>query len=182
MNCEKCESPLTYGAKYCNTCGEKVPDGAYEAEYNDTIWAKIDKIKDEYDSLAFKKITGNIVFKIIVLVVVVGYFFFAMYGNLNGIRLKENKAYTISYNTELDEYYISLNSAKAKLEMYAPIGTDKLVFTAMVNGKVADEKTFTIEKYKKEGYAVKEGQYDYITVKAMRGKKTADDIKVLVVK
>ena len=182
MNCEKCEAPLSYGTKYCNTCGEKVPKGAYDAEYNDTIWAKIDKVKDEYDSLAFKKITGNIIFKIVVLLVVVGYFFFAMYGNLNGIRLKENKAYTISYNTKLDEYYIYPNGAKANLEMYAPIGTDKLVFTAMTGGKIADEKTFTVEQYEKEGYEVKEGQYDYIIIKALRGKKTADDIKVLVVK
>ena len=116
------------------------------------------------------------------LLVVVGYFFFAMYGRLNGIRLKENRAYTISYNTRLNEYYISPGGAMANLEMYAPIGTDKLVFTAMINGKEADKKTFTIKQYEKEGYQIKEGQYDYIIIKAMRGKKTADDIKVLVVK
>lgn len=182
MNCEKCEAPLPYGTKYCNTCGEKVPKGAYDNEYNQTIWAKIDKVKDEYDTFMLKKLTGNIVFKIVVLVAVLVYFFFTMYGNLNGIRLKENSAYTITYNTKLDEYYIYPNGAKADLEMYAPIGTDKLVFTAMTDGKVAKKDTFTIKQYEKKGYAVKEGEYEYITIKAMRNGKKADDIKVIVVK
>ncbi len=182
MNCEKCETPLAYGTKYCNTCGEKVPKGTDDAEYNDTVWAKIDKVKDEYDSLMFKKITGNIVFKIVVLLAVLGYFFFTMYGHLSGIRLKENSDYTISYNTELDEYYISPKGAKANLEMYAPVGTDKLVFTAMIGEEKADEKNFTPARYEKEGYEIAEGEYDYIVVKAMRNGKKADSVKILVVK
>lgn len=182
MNCEKCQASLPYGTKYCNTCGEKVPKGAYDAEYNDTVWAKLDKVKDEYDSLMFKKITGNIVFKIAALAAVLGYFFFTMYGHLSGIRLKENIDYTISYNTELDEYYISPKSDRANLEMYAPIGTDKLVFTAMAGGKKADEKKFTPAQYEKKGYEIAEGEYDYIVVKAMRNGKKADSVKILVVK
>lgn len=182
MNCEKCESPLAYGTRYCNTCGEKVPKGAYDAEYNDTVWATIDKVKDKYDSLTLKKITGNIVFKIVVLVAVLVYFFFTMYGHLSGIRLKENSDYSISYNTKLDEYYISPTGAKANLEMYAPIGTDKLVFTAMTGNKKADEKKFTPHQYEKKGYEIVEGEYDYILVKAMRNGKKADSVKILVVK
>lgn len=181
MNCEKCNSALPYGARYCNTCGEKVPDGAYDAEYKRTVWAKLDRMKDEYDSFFLKKITGSIVFKVISLIVVLGYFFFTMYGNLMGIRLKDNEAYTIQYNKQADEYYISPRQSQAQLELYVPIGTDSVVFTAFDGGKETDTKKYTTEQYRKEGYTVNEGEYDYILIDAVRKDKSADKIKIIVV-
>lgn len=181
MNCKKCESTLNYGAKYCNKCGEKV-DESYEADYKETAWGKIDRIKDVYDNLFFKKITGNVFVKYISLAIMLVYIFFTMYGNLTGIRLKDNDTYKIQYNKTLDEYYIVTDKNETTLDMFSPIGTDYIVFTPMKNNEKQNEKKFTVEEYKKEGYSIKNGEYDYVEISALRGEKKADEIKIVVVK
>ena len=182
MNCERCNSPLSYGSKYCNTCGEKVPSGTYDAEYKETIWAKFDTAKDKYDTLFLKKITGSILFKILSLAAVLAYFFFTMYGNLMGIRLKDSDAYSIQYNKEKDEYYISAKQTEAQLDMYVPLGTDNVVFSAFDGDEKKETKKYTTEQYRNKGYTVNEGEYDYILVEALRKGKTADKIKIIVVR
>lgn len=180
MICEKCKSELSYGTKYCGNCGEKVPKDAYKEEYEDTIWAKIDKIKDEYDTLLLKKITGNVYFKALWLIIVLVYFFFTMYGNLNGIRLMDSEAYRIQYYEKADEYYIRPTDEISQLELIAPIGTEKIIFTAFTDGEESDKKEFTTDEYKEKGYTVVSNEYDYIYIDAQRRGKSADKVKVIV--
>ncbi len=180
MYCENCQSPLAYGAKYCNTCGEKVPHGVFDAAYGKTVWAKLDKVKDGYDTFFLKKITGSVAFKIVSLLAVLVYFFFSMYGNLTGIRLKENDAYTITQNKTTDEYYIYPTQAEANLELFVPVGTDTILFTAMKDEIMAEKKEFSPEQYKAEGYAVSAGEYDFVEITALRKGKTADTVKIVV--
>ena len=83
MICEKCKTEHPYMADYCMNCGEKFSTDALEREYIKTGWAKLDKVKDIYDTLFLKKITDSIIFKIVSFVLVAGCFFFsayAMYG------------------------------------------------------------------------------------------------------
>ena len=180
MNCKNCESKLAYGAKYCNVCGKKVEE-SYESDYNSTAWGKIDKIKDVYDNLFFKKITGNVFVKYISLGVMLAYIFFTMYGTYTGIRLKESDSYKIQYNKTLDEYYIVTDKSETTLDMFSPIGTDLIVFTPMKNKEKQDEKKYSIDEYKKEGYNIKNGEYDYVSIAAFRDDKMADEIKIVVV-
>ena len=179
--CTNCDHELAYGSKYCIKCGQKVPKGTYDAEYNETIWAKIDQLKDGYDSLAFKKITGNIVFKLVLFFSALVYLFFSLHGNFNGIRLKDNEAYTIQYNKKMDEYYISPKKISANLELYAPAGTENLVFTAIIDEKEVNVKKYTTKEYKKEGYRVETNEYEYILIEALRNGKTVDTVKIIVV-
>ena len=44
MICEKCNSKLHYGDKFCNVCGEKIDTTGYEKEYNKTNITKKSKI------------------------------------------------------------------------------------------------------------------------------------------
>lgn len=180
MKCEKCQSDLSYGAKYCNDCGEKVPEGVYDEEYNKTIWAKFDWAKDKYDSFFLKKITGSIIFKIITLVVILIYFFFTMYGNFMGIRFEDSEAYKIQYNKKADEYYILPYEDEANLDLYVPLGTDDVVFKAFQGGMEKDTKKYTTDEYIKKGYTIRSGEYDYIIIDAVRNGKSADKVKVIV--
>ena len=180
MNCQKCESYLAYGAKYCNCCGEKVPKGAYEEEYKDTIWSKIDGIKDDYDSFFLKKITDSLAFKIISMAVVLGYLFFTLYGNFMGIRLEANEDYTIEYNKQAEEYYIKPQQQRAQLQLYVPVGTEKLVFTEAV-AEEKNVKEYTLEQYSQEGYSVSAGEHEHILIDAVRKEKVIDTIKIIVV-
>ena len=108
------------------------------------------------------------------------YFFFTMYGNLNGIRLKDSESYRIQYYEKADEYYIRPTDEISQLELIAPIGTDSIVFTAFADGSECDKKEFTPEEYREQGYTVTSGEYDYIYIDAQRNSKSADRIKVIV--
>lgn len=180
MICEKCGAVLHYGAKYCNVCGEAVPKGTYDYAYSRSVWGKLDKVKDALDIVLLKKLTGNAVFKTISLLAALAWLFFTMYGNLSGIRIKNNDAYSIAYSKTLDEYYLCPTGQEATLEMFAPVGTDKLVFTARQGENAVDIKEFTPEEYKKEGYTLVLGAYDYLEVEAKRKEKIADRVKIIV--
>lgn len=177
--CEKCKTPFPYGAKYCVNCGEKIPKEAHEEEYKDTIWAKFDKVKDEYDKFFLKKITGNIVFKTVVMLAVVGYFFFTLYGNFMGVRLEKSEAYTIQYNEQADEYYIHMKNDVSKLELYIPIGTEKIVFQEVKN-EIENTTEYSPDEYEAKGYSISADKHDYILVDAVRKDKTIDSVKVVV--
>ena len=181
MLCNNCSAKLSYGEKYCNKCGEAISKEVYEEEYNDSVWAKLDKAQDVYDSLFLKKVTGSFVFKVISLVVVLGYFFFTMYGNLTGIRLKENTEYEIEYNKQYDEYYINLNTDNANLEMFVPFGTDKIVFKAVNFDDKSDITQYSVEEYKKNGYEIRENSYEYIIIETVKEEKITDTVKFIVV-
>ncbi len=180
MTCEKCGAMLHYGAKYCNVCGEAVPKDAFDIAYSRSVWGKLDKLKNGYDTLSLKKLTGSALFKTVSLLAALLWLFFTMYGNLTGIRLKDTDAYSIAYSKEAEIYYVCPNSEEATLEMFAPIGTDKLVFTAKRGEEVADAVEFTPEEYKKEGYTLMVGAQDYLEVEAKRKDKVADKIKIVV--
>lgn len=180
MNCTKCDNNLPYGAKYCNECGEKVPQGAFDAEYNDTIWSKIDKLKDEYDDFFLKKITGSIVFKILTMAVVLVYFLVTLYGNFMGIRLKESDAYAIQYNKKAEEYYICPKNKSSNLELYVPFGTESIVFTG-VSGDSKDTQKYTLEQYEEKGYSITAGEYDSVYIETFRKDKIIDRVKFVVV-
>lgn len=180
MTCTKCNSELSYGTKYCEVCGEKIDTKIYEEEYNKTIWAKFDNLKDKYDTFFLKKITGNIVFKIVWLVLVLVYFFFTMYGTLNGIRLKESDSYIIQYYEKGDEYFIRPNVANTNLEMYVPIGTETITFAAYKDGAEAQKTEFTTDEYQEQGYSITAGEYEYINIEAKKGDKVKDTVKVIV--
>ena len=177
--CEKCKTPFPYGAKYCVNCGEKIPKEAHEEEYKDTIWAKFDKAKDEYDKFFFFFLTGNIVFKAIVMIALVGYFFFTLYGNFMGVRLEKSEAYTIRYSEQADEYYINMKNDVSRLELYIPIGTDKIVFKDVKNEE-ENITEYTPDEYAARGYSISADKHDYIMVDAMRNDKAIDSIKVVV--
>ncbi len=180
MICEKCKTQLSYGTKFCQGCGEKIPKDAYSDEYSDTIWAKFDKIKDRYDTFFLKKLTGNIYFKIVWLILVLCYFFFSMYGNLTGIRFKDSDDYKVQYYEANDEYYIRPYKENSSLELFVPIGTQTIVFTAFSDGEAADQKEFTKQEYKENGYTVTSNKYDYINIDAVKDGKTKDSVKIIV--
>ena len=180
MKCEKCTGSLSYGDKYCTHCGDKISEEVYQAEYEGTIWAKFDKAKDRYDTFFLKKITGSTVFKTIWMIIVLGFFFFTMYGNLNGIRLKDSQHYKIQYFKSEDAYCIKPVNEEANLQQYAPIGTDSIVFTAVKDGVECDKKEFTPKQYQEQGYAITAGEYESISVDAVRNGKTVDKIKIMV--
>jgi hypothetical protein len=150
-------------------------------EYESTVWAKLDKVKDGYDTLAFKKITENIVFKIIVLALILGYFFFTLYGNLSGIRIKDSDSYKVHYHKKTDTYYVVPGKNATQLELFVPLGTESILFSPNLNGKVLDKERFTTEQYEEKGYRIKADEYDFIKIDALKNGESTDNVKIYVV-
>lgn len=180
MICEKCKTEHPYMADYCMNCGEKVSPETLDAEYKKTGWAKLDKVKDIYDTLFLKKITDNVIFKIVSFVLVVAWFFFTMHGRLFGIRLKDSEDYRIQYYKEAQEYYIRPTNESSVLDLFAPLGTDNLLFRAYSGNEEQNVQSFTHQEYKEQGYVITAGEYDYIVIEAVNNEKIADSIKIIV--
>ena len=161
MKCLKCESPLTYGDKFCNICGEKIEKRVYEEDYKKTIWGKIDKFTDWYDTLLFKKITDSIIFKIVILVL-------------------EIENYTAEYNKKSDEYYIYTNDEEVILNVYVPGYTENVKVKEFLENDIKNEREITSVQGSSGLIAVKKGDFDYIIIDTLRNEKVTDSVKLYI--
>lgn len=180
MTCEKCNSPLNYGESYCNTCGEKASKSIYEDRYNHSLWGKLDKAKDVYDTLFLKKITDSIICKIIVLLALLAFVVFKILTNSFSISFAESGNYTVQYNKELDEYYILTKEDEVYLNLNIPKLTDRIKLSEFTGESPSDEKAISTEQFVKEGVCVKKGSFDYLLIEAVSKDKSLDTVKVLV--
>lgn len=179
MKCKNCDNELHYGSKYCNVCGEKIPKETYAEDYKRTIWGKFDKFYDWYLTATLKKITGHIVFKIVVLAAISIFILFQLYGAYGKITLEKSEFYKVVYNKTEDEYYIETDEMSVNLNMSVPIATKQVVVSG-VNGEKVEKKEISIDEYKSEGVLIEKDKYEYITVDAVKDGKHIDGVKVIV--
>ncbi len=179
MRCEKCDNQLHYGAKYCISCGEKVGDEAYAEDYKKTIWGKLDKAYNVYNTLTLKKFTGHIIFKILLLVLIGVFILNELYGDMANIRLLNSDYYTITYAEAADVYLLKTSEEKIDLQFYVPITAEKIAFAGYKQGN-AETNEFSVEEYKKTGYTVGKEEFDYIIATTKRGDKEIDSVRLIV--
>lgn len=180
MTCEKCNSPLNYGESYCNTCGEKASKSIYEDRYNHSLWGKLDKAKDVYDTLFLKKITDSIICKIIVLLALLAFVVFKILTNSFSISFAESKDYTVQYNKVRDEYYILTKKDEVYLNLNIPKMTESVKLAEYTDETQTGEKIILTEQFIKDGISVKKGAFDYLLIEAVSKDKSLDNVKVLV--
>lgn len=180
MKCLKCESPLTYGDKFCNICGEKIEKRVYEEDYKKTIWGKIDKLTDWYDTLLFKKITDSIIFKIVILVLILLWGVFDVYTDLADIRILESENYTAEYNKKSDEYYIYTNDEEVILNVYVPGYTENVKVKEFLENDIKNEREITSVQGNSGLITVKKGDFDYIIIDTLRNEKVTDSVKLYI--
>lgn len=179
MNCTKCNFKLHYGDKFCNNCGEKVEKGAYDEAYKKTVWGKLDKANDVWQTMTLKKFLDHWITKGIILIAVLVWGFFDAYTSLANIRFLESENYTVEYNKKLDEYYIRTEEDIVDLSLYIPRYSEKIKITE----HKADKKETRImlpEEYKKHAVRVKKNEFDYVTISCVRNEKNTDTVKLYV--
>ncbi len=180
MICEKCSSQLHYGDKFCNICGEKIDKSAYEADYNKTVWGIIDKGTDWYETIFLKKITGNWIFKVLLLLIIAAWGFLDAYTDFTSIKILESESYSIEYNKRLDEYYIRTSEEEININLYIPGYTDNIKVKEFTADEVTEEKDMTPEEYKDIPITVKKNSFEYLTVDSIKNDKISDNIKIYV--
>lgn len=181
MKCVKCEADLHYGDKFCNTCGEHVAKNAYEEDYKKTIWGKLDKLNDWWETLTLKKFLDNWIVKILILVAILGWGVFDAYTDLTNIKLLESESYKIEYNKKADEYYIKTDEEEINLELYIPRHSEKITVKEFIGEDEINAREMLPEEYQKEAVKVKKGEFDYVTVSSVKGEKVTDTVKVYVI-
>ena len=179
MKCHKCKSENILKANYCQKCGEKFTDKEKDEAYNKTIYGKIDSLIKIKDIATLNVITGNIIFKILSLLIVLGiglYFLLTM-----GINTKilNSKDYEIFYNKESSEYYLIVDDNKNSIELslYRPNRTNEMnIYTYDINDKeknktsVSKDDIITLNTY----------QDDYHIIESKYSNNTQDILKIFV--
>ena len=183
MLCEKCNSTLDYGAKYCTTCGEKISSELLTEEYSHTLWGKIQNIEDWYSKLSLQKFTGHIIVKIVVLVAILAYGVFQLYQNGTDIKILASDSYSVAYNQSADEYYIKTAEQETNLNLYIPSFTDNVRLTGYdKDGGIMNEKTLSPEDCKQEdAFLIKKNEFAYTTIQLIRNNNPADSLKIYII-
>lgn len=179
MKCHKCKSENILKANYCQKCGEKFTEKEKEEAYKKTIFGKIDALKKIKDIISLDAITGNIIFRIASLLVVLGiglYFLFTM-----GINTKilNSEDYQVFYNKESNEYYLLVNDNKDSIELnlYRPNRTKEMtIYTYDLND---NEKTKTTVS-KDDKITLNTYQDDYNIIESKYSNEKQDNLKIFV--
>lgn len=180
MKCTKCDSLLHYGDRFCNTCGEKINKKTYEEDYKKTIWGKLDKINDWWETFTLRKFIDNWVVKIIILLLVLVWGFFDAYTELSDIKFLESENYMIEYNKKLDEYYIRTSEEEVELNLYIPRYSDKIIVTEYNGEEVLSEKEMLPEEYKVRPVKVKNNNKVCVIISSVKEDKVTDTVKFYV--
>lgn len=146
MRCQKCEYQNVNHANYCYNCGEEFTQEQRDRAREKSVWYKLAKIKDKYETITLSKITGSKAFQIgsIIGTILIGGYFIIQNGYQ--FQLKESDSYTYEYNTKEKEYYVYLKSDEAHLNLYAP----------------ENVKHFYVKYYSEENQILKEEEYQEI--------------------
>lgn len=181
MKCSKCGFENIVRASYCNKCGEKFKEEERKKAYKKTIFGKIETLENVKAIVTLEKITGNIVFKIISLLIVLGiglYFLFSMGINT---KLLESKDYELFYNKVDDEYYLVVDdiASSVNVSLYRPNRVQEITVNHYdINGNLLEEKviekdqTINLEPFKD----------DYYVIKSEYSSKNEESLKVIVYK
>ncbi|MBQ4517827.1 MAG: hypothetical protein II997_04475 [Clostridia bacterium] len=173
MKCNHCEAELGYGYKYCTKCGENVSKTAVEDAYNETAWGKFDALIAKYEGCKLKRITGNYLFRVLLIVICVALLYFGFWGDTYRLRIVESDIYRIQYDTKTEEYYVLSDAESFELGIHIPKFSDNVRFTCYAG----EESTTDNMKPAECRIPVVKGKYDYMTVEAMRGKKVIQLLK-----
>ena len=179
MKCHKCKNENITKANFCQKCGEKFTEKEKEIAYDKTIYGKIDKMKKIKDIATLDIITGNIVFKIVSLLVVLGiglYFLFTM-----GINTKilNSKEYKIFYNKTLDEYYLIVDDDKESVvaNFYRPNRVKEMnAYHYNLDNEELEKKTID----KENTISLNTSENDYYLIESEYSNKKKDNLKVFV--
>ena len=177
MKCTKCKSDNIVKANYCSKCGNKFTDKEKDASYNKTIYGKIEKLEKLKDIVTLDIITGNIIFKICSLLIVLGigvYFLLTMGWNT---KLLDVDNYELFYNKTNDEYYLLVddNLDFVDVSMYRP---NRLKKMTIIHYDTDNKELDTKEIKKDDKIELTTYNNDYYVIESKYSNKKNDKLKV----
>ena len=142
--CKECHKENIIDAKYCIKCGNKFTDKEIKKAQRFTfVWFLkiIDKIKS---IINLSIITGNKVFRVFLIFIVLFIGGLNFYTNGNKLKLVKSDNYIIkSYK---DTYYIILNEEKTIVDLYVPSKTKYLEIELIDNNTSTTKEKIELDK------------------------------------
>ena len=120
MVCSNCGMNNVMKARYCRDCGTPFSEEKRQEVYNDSIWGKLDKLLKFKDILDLSIITGNPIFRAVVIIVLLVLVGIRIYNNGAHLRFEGSSDYEIQYNEELNEYYLLTSLDAVEVDFYVP--------------------------------------------------------------
>ena len=179
MKCHKCKKENILKANFCQKCGEKFTEKEKKEAYNKTIFGKLDTLKKIKDIVTLDFITGNIIFKITSLIIVLGIGLYFLFTTGINTKILNSKDYQIFYNKKSNEYYLLVNDDKDSIELalYRPNRTKEMtVYTYDIGDNEKTKKTVS----KDDKITLNTYQDDYHIIKSKYSNKKQENLKVFV--
>lgn len=120
MICSKCGKDNLIRANYCAGCGHPFTEAEKKQAYNQTIYGKIDRLKELKGWVTLSKFTGNFFVRLLVLAGIAWIGFFSHSNQGTEMKLLESSEYVIDWNTAKQEYYLYTNLDQVHLRLYLP--------------------------------------------------------------
>ena len=131
MKCKLCGYNNVKKANYCEQCGALFTKEEKEKALKKGIDGFLRKLHHYYDTLSFHFITDRLWFKILSLVILIGFCLWIYYGDF--LKIEDSDFYSYQYNTKEKEYYLYITeeyfaqyNGKVPLSLYVPKGYDTL--------------------------------------------------------
>lgn len=177
MKCSKCGNDNIIKAHFCNNCAQEFSQKEREDAYNKTIYGKIEKLEKIKAIVTLDVITSNPIFRVavIVIILVCGFLFGRPHGN--ELTILENENYTVSQNTQNDDFYVLTDKDQISLGLYIPKEYEELT---LIKCNAAEE----VEKndIKEGGAIIVDSSTEYHYIVEANYKKSTEKIKVYVIK
>lgn len=146
MICKNCQKNNITRAKFCRDCGTAFSEEQRQKAYERTIYGKIDKLEKWKGYITLDFITGNPIFKTLVLAAILVWGL--LLGRPDGDRMmiQESEAYSVQQHATTGDYYVMAKQNSVSVSLYLPRKAESLQLQAMAGGKVAKEQSFAAEE------------------------------------
>lgn len=181
MKCSKCGCNNIIKASYCKDCNNKFTDKEKDIAYKKTFISKLENVETWYKRLTLSNITGNIIFKIasLIIILVIGIYTVITMG-IN-TKILDSNDYQIFYNKNEKEYYLLVdnNLDEVNINLYKPNRLEELSIIHYNNeNEVIDEINYENNK----SIILNTYDNDYYVLKSKYKGNNTDDLKVIVYK
>ena len=145
MKCAACQTENNYNANFCKACGTAFTQAQKDEACSKTWIGKLNQIEDTISWLKLEKITGNPVFRALVLVVLIGMCIFNLLfkGNMSIILPSED--YQVTYIKNEKSYTLTTDLDVINLQLNLKQNVQLIVISTMLNNEVLDEKSYTLD-------------------------------------
>ena len=176
MICKNCQTKNITKAGYCRSCGSAFTEKERQKAYDRTIYGKIEKLEKWKGYLTLEFITGNPIFKTVVLIAILVWGFFLGRANGDRMLILESEVYRVQQHVTTGEYYVLTEQDSVSLALYLPRQAEAVQLQAFIDDTVVQEQSFSAEEQPR----LECGAAEYYHITADYGDST-EQIKVYVV-